>query len=140
MKEIRHKKQNLALRGWSIQWVISGILVCKEHHQKISPHPCKMIESCDNNDPSRRRSDQDPEDPEGPDDDDSSADDSAAAADDLVKVWDGGKLIQTVNEKGNKIVKCLHGCGGIRRSWNRTKALGHVLGGCGDIKRCKTCI
>ena len=47
-------------------------------------------------------------------------------------------MIQTVDAEGKKIMKCLHGdCGGEWRNWNHTKALGHVLGKCGDIKQCK---
>ena len=78
---------------------------------------------------------QQPEDPV--DGSSSEADDSAALAGDIVKVWDGGKMIQTVDGEGKKIMKCLHGCGGVWKSWNHTKALGHVLGGCSDIKQCR---
>ena len=60
----------------------------------------------------------------------SESDDSAALAGDIAKVWDGGKMIQTVDGEGKKIMKCLHGdCGGEWRNWNHTKALGHVLWG-----------
>ena len=79
---------------------------------------------------------QQPEDPA--DGSSSESDDSAALAGDIAKVWDGGKMIQTVDGEGKKIMKCLHGdCGGEWRNWNHTKALGHVLGKCGDIKQCK---
>jgi hypothetical protein len=46
--------------------------------------------------------------PEDPADDSSSgSDDSVARAGDIVKVWDGGKMIQTRDAEGNKIMKCL---------------------------------
>jgi hypothetical protein len=77
--------------------------------------------------------------PEDPADDSSSeSDDSADCARDVVKVWDGGKMIQTRDAEGNKIMKCSHGdCGGEWRNWNHTKALGHGLGKCGNTKQCK---
>ena len=65
------------------------------------------------------------------------SDDSAAAVDDLRCVWDGGKFVNETDTHGKKIMKCLHGCGGVWKSWNHTKALGHVLGGCSDIKQCR---
>jgi cytochrome c biogenesis protein ResB len=34
-------------------------------------------------------------------------------------------------------MKCLHGCRAVWKSWNHTKALEHVLGGCSDIKQCR---
>lgn len=65
------------------------------------------------------------------------SDDSAAAVDNLRCVWDGGKFVNQTDPHGKKIMKCLHGCGGVWKSWNHTKALGHVLGGCSDIKQCR---
>ena len=35
-------------------------------------------------------------------------------------------------------MRCTHGeCGGTWKGHNHTKALGHVIGGCSDIKQCK---
>lgn len=79
---------------------------------------------------------QQPEDPA--DGSSSESDNSAARAGVLSKVWDGGKLIQTTDAQGNKIMRCLHGnCGRKWKKWNHTKALGHVIGGCTDIQQCK---
>lgn len=64
-------------------------------------------------------------------------DDSAAAVGDLGSVWDGGKLVNVTDSQGKKVMKCLHGCGGVWKGWNHTKALGHVLGGYSDIKQCR---
>ena len=48
------------------------------------------------------------------------SDDSAAAVDDLRCVWDGGKFVNEIDAHGKKIMKCLHGCGGVWKSWNHT--------------------
>ena len=62
-------------------------------------------------------------------------DDSAAQTKGHLKtVWDGGKM-KKEHKEGKKVMKCYH-CGGQWNSWNHTKAIGHVLGGCKDIKSC----
>jgi hypothetical protein len=66
-------------------------------------------------------------------------DDSCAAAPAVLgKVWDGGKFLNLLDGAGNKYMRCTHGeCGGTWKGHNHTKALGHVIGGCSDIKPCK---
>ena len=66
-------------------------------------------------------------------------DDSCAAAPAVLqKVWDGGKFLNLLDGEGNKYMRCTHGqCGGTWKGHNHTKALGHVIGGCSDIKQCK---
>ena len=46
-------------------------------------------------------------------------------------------MVKVVENNKQKMC-CLHGCGlwGVWSSWNHTKAIGHVLGGCSDIKAC----
>ena len=62
-------------------------------------------------------------------------DDSAAQIKGRLKtVWEGGKM-KKEHKEGKKVMKCYH-CGGQWNSWNHTKAIGHVLGGCKDIKSC----
>ena len=52
----------------------------------------------------------------------------------LMDVWMGGKITKFVDdEDGLKKWTCAF-CGEIRKGWNATKALGHMIGGADNVK------
>ena len=54
----------------------------------------------------------------------------------LNDVWKGGKIMKFVDEDGVKKWTCAF-CGEVRKGWNATKALGHMLGGAQNVKGCE---
>ncbi len=48
---------------------------------------------------------------------------------------EGGKIKKFLDEDGLKKLTCDF-CGEVRKGWNATKAMGHVLGGTNNVKGC----
>jgi len=51
-------------------------------------------------------------------------------------IWDTNKIIRFSGTSGEPLMKCTF-CKKEWRKWNHTKAMGHAIGGCGDIQQCK---
>ena len=69
---------------------------------------------------------------------DSDDENSAAGFECLKTVWEGGKMEKSFDADGKPKLRCLHGdCGATWSHHNHTKALGHVLGGNVDVKKCR---
>ena len=53
----------------------------------------------------------------------------------LKDVWKSGKIMKFVDDDGIQKWTCVF-CGEVRKGWNATKALGHMLGGAKNVKGC----
>lgn len=71
--------------------------------------------------------------------------DDSSAADfedkDFKLIWETPKFEKSQGQRADGSIfeqwTCLH-CNGSWKKWNHTKALGHAIGGCSDIKQCKS--
>ena len=60
-----------------------------------------------------------------------------AVPSELKDVWKGRKIKKFLDEDGLKKWTCAF-CGEVRKGWNATKAMGHMLGGANNVKGCET--
>lgn len=51
-------------------------------------------------------------------------------------IWGTNKIIRYTGVNGEPLMKCTF-CDKEWKKWNHTKAMGHAIGGCGDIQQCK---